>query len=128
MTASPWQYFTMEELTCKCGCGRMEMTDDYMRKLVAMRRTLGFPFPVSSAYRCPEYNNKVSSTGLIGPHTTGQAADITLRGTRAFKFLQLAAEYGMTGIGVNQKGDKRFIHTDDLPNAPGQPRPWVWSY
>lgn len=33
-----------------------------------------------------------------------------------------------TGIGIQQKGGDRYIHLDNLPNAPGQPRPTVWSY
>jgi zinc D-Ala-D-Ala carboxypeptidase len=40
----------------------------------------------------------------------------------------LALEQGFTGIGVSQKGAIRFIHVDDLPDAPGQPRPTIWSY
>ena len=33
-----------------------------------------------------------------------------------------------TGIGVNQKGDSRFIHIDDIESTQKRPRPWVWSY
>jgi hypothetical protein len=32
---------------------------------------------------------------------------------------------GFTGIGVQQKGSRRFIHLDVLQNPP---RPNVWSY
>lgn len=83
--------------------------------------------PVNSGARCPAYNNKVSGTGLTGPHTKG-AIDVGVRGDQALTVVRIALEEGFTGIGVSQKGDKRFIHLDDLPNAPGQPRPTIWSY
>lgn len=101
-----------------------------MRKVEALRTLCGFPFPITSAYRCPDHNAKVSSTGRTGPHTTGRAIDIGVRGEQAFKLVQLALQYGttFTGIGLQQKGQGRFVHLDDLPNAQGQPRPTVWTY
>jgi len=124
MTHSPWQYFTMQELTCKCGCDDMKMDFEFMSTLVHMRRSLGIPFHVTSAYRCPEHNAKVSSTGLTGPHTTGKAIDIAISHQNAFRLVKLALESGMTGIGVSQKGTNRFIHLDML----AEPRPRIWSY
>lgn len=95
-----------------------------MDKVESLRVKLGFPFVVTSAARCPEYNAKVSSTGLSGPHTTGRAIDIGVRGKDALKLIHGALEAGFTGIGVNQKGLSRFIHIDDLSEG----RPTVWSY
>ena len=57
---------------------------------------------VSSGYRCPEYNDQVSSSGLTGPHTTGRAVDVVCSGD-ALKIMELAIKHGMTGIGVSQK-------------------------
>ena len=96
-----------------------------MVKINAMRRELGFPFIVTSAYRCPEYNAQISSTGGDGPHTTGRAIDIAVSRKKAYKLLESAFDHGMTGIGVSQKGQVRFIHLDDLYN---EYRPNVWSY
>jgi uncharacterized protein YcbK (DUF882 family) len=124
MTHSAWQYFTMEELTCKCGCERMGMKNDFMSTLVYMRRILGFPFHVTSAYRCPEHNAKVSSTGLTGPHTTGKAIDIAISHQNAYRLVSMALDQGITGVGVSQKGTNRFIHLDWLD----EPRPRIWSY
>lgn len=124
MTASPWQYFTMEELTCRCGCGRMEMDHDFMPKVVILRRELGFPFPVTSGYRCPIHNSNVSSTGETGPHTTGRAIDIGVSYGKAKLLLETAIKSDMfTGLGVNQKGSGRFIHLDDIPE-----REAIWTY
>lgn len=129
-TPSPWKFFTVEELTCHCGCGAMEMDEEFMGLLVALRRMSGVPLPLSSAYRCPKYNSEVSSTGLEGPHTTGQAVDPRISGVNALKVLQMAPLYGMTGIGVKQHGpySERFIHLDNLFQIAGRPRPHIWSY
>ena len=123
-----WEYFTDEELTCKCGCGQMEMDDLFMTKVVAMRKALGFPFIVTSAYRCPEHNNKVSKTGLNGPHTTGRALDIAVRGEHALDVISAIRTHNLTGLGVKQHGPDRFVHFDDLGPTASRPRPWVWSY
>lgn len=123
----PYEFFTEKELTCKCGCGKQLMKDDFMAKVIELRRKCGFPFSVSSAYRCPAHNNRVSSSGLTGAHTTGRAIDIAVQGKQALILLKEAAAMSFTGIGVNQKGGGRFIHLDDLPPNWG-PRPNVWSY
>lgn len=88
------------------------------------------PWNVSSGYRCPRHNSRVSSTGESGPHTTGQAVDILASGGNALRIVEIALDLGFTGIGLKQKGEhsRRFIHLDTLPNAPGQPRPWIWTY
>jgi uncharacterized protein YcbK (DUF882 family) len=122
-----WKHFTRNEFACK-HCGENKTPDDFIDKLDALREQCGFALPVTSGYRCPEHNSKVSHTGLTGPHTTGRAVDFGVRGDRAYKVMELAMRAGFTGIGLNQKGDARFVHLDDLPNAPGQPRPTCWSY
>ena len=44
------------------------------------------------------------------------------------RFITHAQEYGFTGIGVNQKGNSRFIHLDIADHSEERPRPTVWSY
>lgn len=123
-----WKHFSRDEFKCKCGCGRNEIKDDFVTRLDALREELGFPIRVSSGYRCPAHNAKVSSTGLTGPHTTGYAADLLVDRGKAYALVVICKNYGFTGIGCQQKGNVRFIHLDCLPDAPGQPRPTVWSY
>lgn len=125
--ADSWQFFTRAELACR-HCGEIEMNRTFMAKLEAMRRAAGFPFIVTSAYRCPEHNQRVSSTGPTGAHTTGRAVDIAVRGERAYWIVANAYRYGFTGVGVQQKGGSRFVHLDDLTAEGGFPRPNVWSY
>ncbi len=126
-----YKYFKPNELKCKCGrCGSTgaEMSIEFMRKIDALRERLGFPFAITSAYRCPKHNNNVSLTGLYGPHTTGHAIDIAVSHGKAYALIKAAIEAGFTGIGVNQKGAARFIHLDDLEASDTAIRATVWSY
>ena len=118
--------FSNEELSCSC-CGDNLMEASFLHKLQSVRDAFASPMHVSSAYRCPEYNDRVSSTGESGPHTTGRAVDIFVSGQDALRFVTIAIENGMTGIGISQKGDyaSRFVHMDDLTDGV---RPHMWSY
>lgn len=131
MSASPWEHFTLEELSCRCGCGQMKMSADFMEKIVKLRKMYGAALPVNSAYRCPAHNAKVSNTGLDGPHTTGHAMDLGIKGKEMLDVLDCARRLGgFTGFGINQKGPHRgrFLHLDDLIEPEETPRPWVWTY
>lgn len=126
-----YKYFSLDELKCKCGqCGSTgeEMNEAFMLKVEMLREAAAFPFVISSAYRCPAHNAAVSSTGMTGAHTTGRALDILVSHENAYKLLKLAFEFGFTGVGVNQKGNSRFIHLDDLEQSGEFLRPTVWSY
>jgi zinc D-Ala-D-Ala carboxypeptidase len=121
------RYFRPAEFACK-HCHASLMDDLFLRDLDELRHRYGRPLIISSGYRCPHYNDEVSSTGRTGPHTTGCAADVRVARADAYLVLSLALAMGFTGIGVAQKGAARFLHLDRLPNAPSQPRPTVWSY
>ena len=119
-------HFSDAELACKCGCGLLPAQSSQDR-LERVRVRFGKPMRVTSGSRCPDYNARVSGTGRTGPHTKG-AFDIGAERGDALTLVRIALEEGFTGIGVQQKGAGRFIHLDDLPDAPGQPRPTIWSY
>lgn len=121
------RYFSISEFACR-HCNENHIDLGFVRELDELRHRYGKPLMVSSGYRCPVHNAKVSSTGRTGPHTTGKAADLLVDRRDAFQLLRLAMGMGFTGIGIQQKGGGRFIHLDILPNAPGQPRPTLWSY
>jgi len=125
-----WPHFTEWELACKCGCGRSEMDQNFMWRLEQVRTAYDRPMRVSSAFRCPDHNARVSSTGRDGPHTTGKAIDILVLGSSARELLALILEFEFTGIGLNQKGayERRFIHMDLLARSARFPRPWIWTY
>ena len=120
--AERWPNFSRPEMACNCGCGMLPESS-FMEILQRMRRDVGFALHVTSGARCAVYD---ASVGGKGPHTTGLAADISIRGHRAHKLLLVALAHGMTGIGVSQAGADRFLHLDMLPHS--QTRPWVWSY
>lgn len=121
-------HFKESELRCRCGCGQTHMDKAFMQKLEDLRQAMELPLVISSGYRCPAHNAAVSTTGEGGPHTTGCAVDIAISGYEAHRLLLFASYIGFTGVGVSQRGDKRFIHLDDLPPSTTRPRPWVWSY
>lgn len=106
-----------------------KMNQAFLVHLDELRHRCGFPFKITSGYRSPEYNAKVSSSGLKGAHTTGKAADIAVSHEQAFKVVSEAVKMGVfTGIGINQKGNGRFIHLDTCTKEDGLPRPAIWSY
>ena len=120
--------FSESELACSC-CGKNEMTQETVDALQALRESIGKPLRLSSAYRCPKHNSKVSSTGKSGPHTSGKAIDIVCSGEDAWELLSFAMIRASIwkGIGVSQKGkhESRFIHLDTIKEGN---RPWIWSY
>ena len=120
-------YFSDDELKCHC-CGVLNFNPNTLRRLNLLRKEYGKPIMIESGYRCPKHNKEVSDTGESGPHTTGQAIDIIVSGGNALTLLVLAVKYGFTGIGIQQKGQNRFLHFDDLLESYGRPRPWIWTY
>ena len=123
-------HFRREEFLCAC-CGDERMDHDFLLTLDDLRHRLGFPLIVTSGYRCPAYNDQVSSTGFNGPHTTGRAVDLAIFGGQAFRLLQQCTLGGwMSGIGLKQHGphERRFIHLDNLESEDGRFRPTTWTY
>jgi len=125
------RYFKYSEFDQKgwAGSGEKFMDEDFLHYLDDLRHRCGFPLVIDSAYRSPEYNDRVSNSGLTGAHTTGKAVDIRIKGERAYIVLREAFKMGcFTGIGVNQKGDNRYIHLDSCDSTDNLPRPRTWSY
>lgn len=121
------RYFQVSEFSCKgsnCCGGANLMQSAFLEELDELRHRCGFPFVITSGFRCPVHNARVSSTGSTGPHTTGRAADIAVSHERATEVLQHALAMKFTGFGVNQKGGGRFLHLDTL----GRPTRTIWSY
>jgi len=99
------------------------MQEDFLDRLQQLRSRVGFPFQITSGYRCPDHNAAVSRTGRAGPHTTGQAVDIAVNGPQRFEIMAEFAKFGFTGVGIA----KTFIHLDTLA-ADEAPRPTSWTY
>lgn len=126
-----WEFFSDSELSCKCGCGRgaAEMDPRFMAKIVTLRRRIGLPFVVTSAFRCADHNERVSRTkSRTGPHTMGQAMDFLCTGQMAWAIMPLIGAYGFRGVGFQLAGGNKYIHLDDCASTDTILRPMVWSY
>jgi len=115
-----WKHFKISEFDCK-HCGENKMDPKFIDILDAIREEVGFGLVVTSGYRCPTHNQNVSSTGPNGPHTTGKAVDFGVQGDRAYAVVKAGVSRGLR-VGVNQKGNARFIHLDNINGSP------IWSY
>ena len=121
--------FIPEEFECRCGCGEIKVEPLLVDTLQEIRTSYGRTMNVTSGYRCvahPVEMAKINGGGKPGSHSTGKAADIACRGSDALDLLRIALNNpNIRGVGVNQKGPKRFIHLDILEDWP---RPNIWSY
>jgi uncharacterized protein YcbK (DUF882 family) len=99
------------------------MDPDFMHRLQGLRNRFNKPMTITSGYRCPEHPIEAAKASP-GAHTTGKAADVAVQGADAHRLLSISLELNFTGIGVQQKGDKRFLHLDTLTEQ----RPTIWSY
>lgn len=119
-------YFKESEFLCR-HTGKSAMHPEFMDRLLHLRLTLGKPMTITSGFRDrthPAERRKTTS----GAHNTGRACDVAMQGEDALRLIHLAVSLGFTGIGVNQKGDGRFIHLDDCSVMHKLVRPTVWSY
>ena len=115
-------YFSEQELACQ-HCGKYHFDADVLKILNSIRREFG-PMPVTSGYRCIEHPIEASKSSP-GAHTTGKAVDIGVSRGDAYKLLEVALGHGCPRVGINQKGQARFIHLDwDYD----RPYPTIWSY
>ena len=108
--------FSVNEMTCKCGCGAHEMDEEFMRMLQTLRDEMQGPLKVSSGFRCEDHNQMVSTTGRNVQQTLARATDILISGERAMVLFEKARQIGFSGIGLSQKGNhsSRFLHLETL--------------
>jgi len=126
MDWSRWPNFKESEFRCK-HTGKCHMDSTFMDRLQRLRTAFGRPMVVTSGYRDASHPAEAAKT-TTGSHQLGRAVDIRVTGPDAFRLVTMAPEFGFTGIGVQQKGNVRFIHLDDLPPGVGFVRPTIWSY
>ena len=111
--------FQKHELDCR-ETGENEMQHEFMEKLQRLRSIYGKPLRITSGFRSVKHSIEAKKTAP-GVHTLGIACDIGCQGVEAHRILSLALELGFTGIGVQQKGEGRFLHLDTGPTR-------IWSY
>lgn len=107
MTKSEW--FTREELQCKCGCGRCEMVGELMILLDQVRNCVGEPVILTSAYRCTKHNEEIGGV-LNSAHCSGKAVDIYTKDAKSrFELLRiLFTRNDVVRVGIADE----FIHVD----------------
>ena len=113
--------FSESEFRCS-HCGAVDMKPEFLERLQHLRSVFNKSMRISSGYRCPQHPIEAKKTEL-GPHTTGLACDVAVEGADAHRLLGLAIQLGFKGIGVQQKGQGRFLHLD-LVSEYGR----LWSY
>jgi uncharacterized protein YcbK (DUF882 family) len=118
------KFFSETEFACR-HCQEVKMDQKFLNRLNELRGNCGFPFRVTSGYRCPDHPVEAKKGTKSGAHTTGKAVDIACDGALAYILVKEALAMEFKGIGVNQKGNARFIHLDDLES---NTRPTIWSY
>ena len=125
------EYFSAKELRCQ-HTGKDGFDADFLELLTKIRVECDFPFAISSGYRSPEHPIEQRKERL-GAHTTGKAVDILCGGEKALEIISVALANGVSRIGVQQKGQNRFIHLDvctqeDFQDYPNFPEQAIWSY
>jgi hypothetical protein len=119
-----WPHFSPTELIDRVD-GSLVVVPAFLDLLESLRAQVGFPLPISSAYRTPAHNVEVSSTkSPTGAHTLGLAVDLAIAGSepRAYQVLKSAFALGFPGI--EACGD--HLHLDCAPSQPNAPRPYFW--
>lgn len=116
-----WEYFTPEEVRCKCGCNKMP-TEFLLDKLTELRELINKHYEVevgitlNSCARCAKHNKEVSYATLYQPHVRGLGADIKTFGKHLDLVLMYLRELGVKGIGLSAKNgspmDSRYAHAD----------------
>jgi len=115
-----WKYFKREEFACNC-CGENLIQDDLLDKLDKVRERCGFPFHISSGFRCPSHNAKVGGASESA-HVTGDAADIVCKfSSQRYLIIAAALQEGFRRIGI----EGSFVHLDI---ADDKAQDVLWTY
>ncbi len=125
----PWTVCTPMEMACP-ETGTIIVVRSFMDRLEALHHLNNVIFRVLEGYRTPDYNDKISKTGLTGPHTIGKAVHLRVTGEDALRIIPMALSLGFTGFGLHQHGPikNHFIHLDDLKTKLNLKRPDIWTY
>ena len=112
------KYFSLDEFKCSHS-GENQIVPEFVEKLDHLREECGFPFVITSGYRCHWHPVEMKKE-RPGMHTKGIAADIKIsNGFQRYLLIKKALEHGFTGIGVA----KTFIHLDTRMDTPV-----IWTY
>lgn len=105
--------FSPQEMACR-GTGKLAVDERSMDALLALRRAIGRPIIVQSAYRSPEHNARVGGARK-SQHLQARAFDISMSNHDPFLFEMLAQKHGFRGVGHYPKQNFMHIDTREAP-------------
>jgi hypothetical protein len=106
-----WPNFMPKELACK-GTGKLMIDVQALNSLQDLRRRVGQPMRLTSAYRSPEHNARVGGSPN-SKHMLAEAFDVQMAGHDPLEFELLARESGFKGFGFYPASG--FMHIDMGP-------------
>ena len=107
--------FDSSEFTCGCGCGYDDIDSKLVDKLQMLRDLVGKPIIITSGYRCPAYNKKISGYSN-SPHLTGEASDIQVKGMSPVTLAIIANRIPYIRLGIYSS----HLHIDIRPPMPSK--------
>jgi len=117
-----WPDFTPAEMLCRCRECDSVIDEQFMDDLQALRDDFGHGMVITSGHRCQIHNRNIGGA-LDSDHLKAVAADVAVGGAKAYDLIGRAIKHGFNRLGVNQRGDSRFIHL----GKSGSQRV-IWSY
>lgn len=113
-------YFTDNELKCKCGCNQAILAPGFRKHLNELRRQFGKPMIITSGCRCRKHNKNVGGSedsfhlmGKTAHKDCGTCAvDINIKGYTEFEADQLKILAFALGWTVGIDYENKFIHID----------------
>ncbi len=115
------RHFRVEEFMCRCGCGEVIIESGLIEVLERLREHLNKPIIITSAYRCPEHNERIGGVPNSA-HVRGYAVDIKVLSSRTrYRVIEYLLREGVRRIGVA----KDFVHFDLDPE---KPQDVIWHY
>lgn len=109
-------FFSSSEMSCHCTyptCIKQRISKSLIEKLGTVRKEIGQPLVVTSAFRCPEYQAHLVATGVntvvakLSQHELGNAADVEPKDGKMEGFEEVCSKQ-FESIGLA----KNFLHLD----------------
>lgn len=102
--------FTEDELKCRCGCGRLNVDNEFLIRIQAFRYMLGLTMNVTSCGRCVKHNKEVGgAANSCHECETKQATALDFYCANNQKAFDLACKCGLFNE-VIYYSKKNFIH------------------
>lgn len=103
--------FQVKEFACKDGSDAVLVAPRLVMVLQSIRSHFGAPITINSAYRTPQYNQKVGGAAQ-SQHCYGTASDITVKGVSVEKVAAYARKIMPDWGGVGIYKAQGFTHID----------------